>query len=123
VSEHLPPNDERPIMIYDGDCGFCRRWIARSRNVTGGRVEYLPYQTEGLLGRLGVSPVDAERAVQLVFPDGTRQEGAAAVFGALAEVPRYRRLQVISSLPVLGTLTEWVYRLVARNRKTVSKIL
>jgi len=31
---------KRPVMIYDGDCHFCTRWIARWRAITGDRVVY-----------------------------------------------------------------------------------
>src|SRR5438034_9743994 len=37
-----PPT--RPLMIWDGDCHFCRRWIVRWREITAGEVEYAPYQ-------------------------------------------------------------------------------
>jgi predicted DCC family thiol-disulfide oxidoreductase YuxK len=40
---------EKPLLIYDGDCGFCRRWIQRWRAITGERVEFAPYQTVGSL--------------------------------------------------------------------------
>ena len=33
-----------PLMIWDGDCHFCRHWIERWRVVTGGLVDYAPYQ-------------------------------------------------------------------------------
>ena len=47
----LLPDRSKPILVYDGECGFCRRWIERWRVVTGDRVVYLPYQTPGLLER------------------------------------------------------------------------
>ena len=34
----------RPLMIWDGECHFCRRWIERWREITAGEVEYAPYQ-------------------------------------------------------------------------------
>ena len=37
-----PP--DRPLGIFDGDCGFCRAWIARWRAETGDRVDYAPSQ-------------------------------------------------------------------------------
>jgi hypothetical protein len=34
----------RPILIFDGTCGFCRRWIERWQAVLGDRIEIVPYQ-------------------------------------------------------------------------------
>ena len=34
----------RPVLIYDGDCGFCVYWARYWRKLTGDRVEYRPYQ-------------------------------------------------------------------------------
>ena len=34
----------KPLLIWDGECHFCRRWIERWRVITGGEVEYAPYQ-------------------------------------------------------------------------------
>src|SRR6266581_3176776 len=33
----------KPLMIWDGECHFCRRWIERWREITAGEVEYAPY--------------------------------------------------------------------------------
>ena len=40
-----PP--ERPLAIFDGDCGFCRAWIGRWKAMTGPRVDYAPSQEVG----------------------------------------------------------------------------
>ena len=57
------------MLVYDGDCAFCRRWIARWRRVTGERVEYGPYQE--VAGRFPALPLERlQSAVQLIEPDG-----------------------------------------------------
>ena len=38
------PASEKPILVYDGDCTFCRLWIDRWRALTGDRVQYAPFQ-------------------------------------------------------------------------------
>ncbi|WP_394826955.1 lipase maturation factor family protein [Pendulispora albinea] len=44
VHPELHEERARPLVVYDGDCGFCKRWIARFRLRTGTAVDYLPYQ-------------------------------------------------------------------------------
>ena len=33
-----------PIMLFDGDCGYCRRWIEKWHKLTGESLSYEPYQ-------------------------------------------------------------------------------
>ena len=32
----------RPLIVFDGDCAFCRQWVERWRGMTGERFEYRP---------------------------------------------------------------------------------
>jgi len=32
------------LLVYDGDCDFCRLWVERWRARTGERVAYEPFQ-------------------------------------------------------------------------------
>jgi len=32
----------RPLVVFDGDCGFCRYWLARWRRVVGDRFDAEP---------------------------------------------------------------------------------
>lgn len=98
-------------MIYDGDCGFCGRWIARWRRLTGNRVAYEPYQTAA--ARFPGIPLDDFRhAVHLVTPDGRVFRGAEAVFASLGAWP----LAVYRRVPGLARLAERAYRYVADHR-------
>jgi lipase maturation factor 1 len=36
---------KKPLLLFDADCGFCRRWIGRWQQFTGDRVEYAPFQS------------------------------------------------------------------------------
>jgi predicted DCC family thiol-disulfide oxidoreductase YuxK len=109
-----PPT--RPLLIYDGDCDFCRRWIARWQRVTRDRVDYAP--TREAAGRFPEIPAeDFARSVILVEPDGAVSRGADAVIRSLSHAGRgrlaawcYRRV------PGFARLSEAAYRLVAANR-------
>ncbi|MDA1190856.1 MAG: DCC1-like thiol-disulfide oxidoreductase family protein [Candidatus Poribacteria bacterium] len=46
------PIDRRPVVVYDGECPFCRRQVAAiQRRDKHGVYEYAPKQTPGLLDR------------------------------------------------------------------------
>ena len=98
--------DDKPVLIWDGKCGFCRIWVDYWRRLNGDRVEYLTSQEAG--GRFPQVPAEAyAEAVQLVRPDGTFVSGARAVFESLG----MENLYVAISGP-----SEAAYRFIARRR-------
>jgi predicted DCC family thiol-disulfide oxidoreductase YuxK/uncharacterized membrane protein YphA (DoxX/SURF4 family) len=113
-----PP--ERPLLIFDGDCGFCRLWIHRWKSETGDAVDYAPSQQ--LADRFPEIPREAfDRSVQLVLPTGEVLEGAHAAFRALAQAPGRRwLLAAYRSVPGFAAVSELAYRLVARHRRAAS---
>ena len=106
----------KPILIFDGACNFCRRWILRWQQSTGDRVDYAPFQEVG--GRYPqISKEQFETSVQLMEPDGGHYRGVEAVFRTLAYAPRKRwMIGVYRTVPGVRLMTEWFYRLVASHR-------
>jgi predicted DCC family thiol-disulfide oxidoreductase YuxK len=118
----------RPELVFDGDCGFCVRWIARWKRLTGERVDYAPYQTAG--ERFPDVPTDEfRRSVWLFEPDGRRSRAAEAVCRSLAVAQpqlspsrgSWRRpwrwpLALYRRLPGARPLMEAGYAFVARHR-------
>ena len=121
----MPP-PSRPLLIFDGQCGFCRAWVERWQGSIRGHVDVAPSQEVGA----SYPEIPAARfaeSVVLLEPDGAIHYGAAAVFRALAHAPRrglawwaYRRI------PGVAPLSETCYRAVARHRDiagTLSRLL
>ena len=115
-----PP--ERPLLLFDGDCGFCRFWVARWRATTRGRVDFAPAQQEA--SRFPQVTEEAwKRSVQLVTPEGAVYGGAEAVFRTLAYAPERRwMLAVYRHLPGARPVSEAAYRLVAAIAGFFSKL-
>jgi predicted DCC family thiol-disulfide oxidoreductase YuxK len=112
----------RPLLIFDGDCGFCRRWIAYWRTLTGDRVEYAPYQEVGHRFPT-IPPEKFQASVQLVQPDGTVLSGAQAVLGTLSVRKGLRWMAwLYRKLPGAAAVTEAAYRVVARHRVSFSRV-
>src|SRR5579862_2357057 len=112
----------RPLLLFDGDCGFCRFWVSRWQAMTRGRVGFAPAQQEA--SRFPQITHDAwKRSVQLVTPDGTVYGGAEAVFRTLAYAPECRwMLAVYRHLPGARPVSEAAYRLVEDHRGFFSKL-
>jgi predicted DCC family thiol-disulfide oxidoreductase YuxK len=118
----IPP--DKPLLIFDGDCGFCSLWVGRWEQITGDSVDYLPAQTEGLAARFPEIPRAAyDVAVQLVEPDGRVYAAAEAVLRSLAHAPHGRwPLRAYQSIPFVAPAAELGYRFVAGHRRFFSRL-
>ena len=114
----------KPLLIFDGDCGFCRRWVARWRRATGEALDFLPFQDESAAKKYPEIPrPDFAGTLHLIFPDGSVHTGADAVFRSLAAGGAQRRLLwCYCKLPLFAGLSEWAYRRVAANRRFLSRL-
>ena len=97
----------KPLVIIDGDCGFCRRTAERMREITGERVDYAPSQEVG--GDFpSILPEEYTREVKLVESDGHVTGGAEAVC----------RLLFIGGQSAWSGFPLWAYRKVPGVRRT-----
>jgi predicted DCC family thiol-disulfide oxidoreductase YuxK len=113
----------RPVVVFDGSCRFCRQWIERWREMTGDSVDYRP-SSEAAADFPNILPEEFDRAVQLIRPNGTRISGAEAVLeltaphslGAKTGMLAYRNSTLLASL------FEKSYAFVANHRGAFSKL-
>lgn len=111
----------RPLLIFDGDCGFCRAWVARWRQYTGDAVDYAPYQE--VADRFPQIAREAfTRAVHLVEPDGAVTQAAAAVFRTLELGHRPLGARCYRASGLVRGLTESAYRWVAGHRGLLGRL-
>jgi len=105
-----------PLLVFDGDCTFCRAWIGYWKLLTGDAIDYQPYQ-QAAEQLPQVPRENFKRAVQLILPDGEVYSAARAVFRTLATVPGYTwLLWAYAHVPGFAAITEWAYRWIARHR-------
>ena len=106
----------KPLMIWDGECHFCRRWIERWREITAGEVDYVTYQEAA--NRFPEIPVEQfKSAVAFIEPDGQAFFAAEAVYRSL----RYRSSRKwlawsYDHVPGFAAVSELAYKLIARHR-------
>src|SRR5438876_7206048 len=115
-----PPPES--LMIWDGECHFCRRWIERWREITAGEVEYAPYQE--VADRFPEIPREQfQRSVVYIDTDGQVFLAAAAVYRSLhcgrSEKWLWRSYR---DVPGFAAVSEFAYRIIARNRTLASAV-
>ena len=113
---------ERPVLVWDGECSFCRAWVARWRSITGERVEYTTYQ-EAAARFPEISPEEFRRAVHLIEPEGGTSRGAEAAFRALARSPGHGAwLALYEGVPLFRWASDVGYRWIARRRELLHRV-
>ncbi|MDE0689310.1 MAG: lipase maturation factor family protein [Candidatus Poribacteria bacterium] len=102
----------KPLLVYDNACDFCRYWVAQWQHVTADSIDYAPYQD--VATQFPGIPLSAfENSVQLILQDGTVLSGAAAVLRALNNG---LLLWCYYRLPGFAGVSEGIYRFVAQHR-------
>ncbi len=111
----------QPLLVYDGDCGFCKLWIARWREITAGRIDYAPLQETA--ARFPEVPRRAfEHAVKLIVPDGRVFSSAEAVLRSLGAGRQFALGRwSYEHLPGFAALSEVAYAFIAGHRELAHK--
>ena len=104
------------LLIYDGDCGFCRYCVAHARKMCGPLVCFTSLQ-ELPQDFLRDHPYDYEGAIQLFRGDSQIASGAGAAFTlrSLAGSSHWRRWY--HRYAWFANASEAIYRWVARHRR------
>lgn len=119
-NRHVADPPPKPLVIFDGDCHFCRHWIERWREATAGRVEYS--SAEEVAAQFPeIAPAEFEKSVQLIETTGEVFSGAEAVFRSLGYARGGKWLAwCYARVPSFARATEAAYGLIARNRYLAS---
>ncbi|MFV2117550.1 thiol-disulfide oxidoreductase DCC family protein [Streptomyces sp. Act-28] len=106
----------QPVLVFDGDCGFCSTSVRFAERRLQPRCETVPWQFADLEA-LGVTSARAEHEVLWVTPRGVVYGGAQAAAKALLSAGGGWALAgALFMLPPMRWVAHGVYRLVANNR-------
>jgi len=119
------PSRPLPLVLFDGECGFCtasmRRWIIAGK----GRLDFSAVQDgEGVI--YGFQPHQPMGAVHLIERDGRIRRGAEAVFRMMAlcgSFPGNVAWSMYQRVTLFQMLCDWFYRRVAEHRAILSKMI
>ena len=117
--------DTYDLLLFDGDCGICTRSAELAKKIArGGGYEVLPYQMvpEEDLKRFGVDYGKCSRRIYSITRNGRAWGGAFALnHFCWRHFPWTILPIVIYLLPPLLLAEIILYKIVARNRHTISR--
>ncbi|WP_405888302.1 DUF393 domain-containing protein [Streptomyces longwoodensis] len=106
----------QPVLVFDGDCGFCTTSVGLVRRLLQPRCEVVAWQHADLAS-LGVTAGRARYEALWVTPTGRVYGGAQAVAKILLSARgAWPVLGALLTLPPVRWAAHGVYRLVAENR-------
>jgi predicted DCC family thiol-disulfide oxidoreductase YuxK len=117
-----PAPDARPLLVYDGECGFCGYWARYWNKLTGDSVSYRPYQ-EVAAQYPEIPLADFQRAVQYITPDGQHASAAEASLLTLSHARgKGFWLALYRKLPGFAAISERAYAFTATHRTACYRI-
>jgi predicted DCC family thiol-disulfide oxidoreductase YuxK len=113
----------RPVLYWDADCSFCRRWVERWKADSGDAVEYETLQEAPASVKTAAGGEPFQRIV-LVRADGTMSTGAHAALEAQAGGGGEGRFLywLYQSFPPFRYAAETGYRWIAAHRPACSAL-
>lgn len=115
----------RLIVLYDADCGLCSRTAQALRILDGAnRLQLVPLQRAAeVVGSDGPSERALRDRLHVRDGAGAWWSGGEATLRIAASVSLLRPLAVVGRLPLVALLVEPVYRLLARHRNRLGRLL
>jgi len=111
------------VVVYDGNCPFCRQQVARIRHRDlWERFEYAAKQSPGLDERFPtLARGEFSTGMRLVMPDGRIRVGADAIYEIIRQLPNWRWVAWLYRVPGIHALARLLYAWVAANRTRLGK--
>ena len=109
------PDEPEGLILFDGVCVFCSRWVQFVICRDGGRHQFLPIQTargRDLAVKLGIDP-DAPQT-NVVILDGLAWMKSDAALRVLSSLPGFAWVGGLRRIP--RPWRDPIYDLIARNR-------
>ena len=109
-------------VLYDGNCGFCSRWVpfwGRTLAKRGFRIA--PLQDDWVAYKFGVSEDELIADFRLLLASGEKIAGADVYRYLMRRIWWATPIYLISTFPLLRRLFDAGYRAFADNRYWISR--
>lgn len=107
---------KKTVVLYDGACNFCEKWVKYMRQLTGNAVTFIPYQ-EGCKFFPQVTETECVKAVKVIDENHQVYSGMEAVYWLLYQSGKKKWLyKWYSKNKYFRKLSEVIYVWVSKCR-------
>lgn len=117
------PPQNKPLLVWDGDCGFCKYWVIKLKWITGDSINFEPYQNSAAdFEDLDVSLF--REASRLIETDGLIYSGPDSFYRSLIYTPynRYKLHHYYHKYSSFRFISNHAYSLIAKHRNFMFKV-
>ncbi|PIP86475.1 hypothetical protein COV42_01480 [Candidatus Campbellbacteria bacterium CG11_big_fil_rev_8_21_14_0_20_44_21] len=97
----------KPILSYDKNCRFCQNNVSKWKKTIGREIEYRGESGKNL------------KSVELLLENGEKLKSAEAVFKIFSYGGRNFPLWMYKKVPFFKSLSEFIYKLIAKHRHKI----
>ena len=111
------PPTEKPMMVWDGECGFCKYWITNWKLKTEDRIDYKTFPE--VREHFADIPLNEfKKASRLIEPNGSVFSGLDSAFRSFIyfEKENSRWHLWYSKYNWLASLSDHIYNFIAKHR-------
>jgi predicted DCC family thiol-disulfide oxidoreductase YuxK len=114
-------NKTQGVVLYDGQCGFCSRWVKYwAKTLTRHGFEIASLDEPWVVEKLKMPIEEVLTDIRLLTPDGRLISGADVYLYAARRIWWAWPFYAVLSLPGFNRLIHAGYRWFARNRYCIS---
>ncbi len=113
----------KPVLIWDGDCGFCKYWVTRWKAITGEAIQYRTYQ-EAATDFPDIPLKEFKKASRLIEPDGKVYSGPDSAYRSYdyASNKKYPFHRWYLKYSFFRKLSDHGYNFIAKRRSLMFKL-
>ena len=106
---------KHPVMVWDGECQFCKLCADRFNSLANDDIEFIPFQD--LPNKYpNVPDLDYKKSV-VFFINNQTYTGAAAVFSFYNTIGKKWPMRLYDRFKIFSKISEMFYRFIANNRR------
>ncbi len=119
--EHTNYSPIQPVLVWDGDCGFCKFWKTRWELKTKGKIEFKTYQ-EVANNFPDIPLKEFKKSSKLIEPNGKVYNGPDSAYRCIYYSGNKIWHKLYTKYKIFQHLSDHGYNHIAKNRSFYFKL-